>query len=65
MDYLQAVEWVHGLPRIARHCGVENTKLLLEKLGHPEGSSLCAHIRHQWKRKYNCHVGKCTKGSRI
>ena len=28
-----------------------------------KGSSLCAHIRHQWKRKYNCHVGKCTKGS--
>ncbi|WP_367926248.1 folylpolyglutamate synthase/dihydrofolate synthase family protein [uncultured Ruthenibacterium sp.] len=44
MDYLQAVEWVHGLPRIARHCGVENTKLLLEKLGHPEKDLRFVHI---------------------
>ena len=36
MDYEQALAWVHSLPRLAPHPGVENTRLLLEKLGHPE-----------------------------
>lgn len=44
MDYLQAVEWVHGLPRIAGHCGVENTGFLLEKLGHPEKDLRFIHV---------------------
>lgn len=33
MDYEQALEWVHSLPRLAAHPGVENTRRLLEKLG--------------------------------
>lgn len=44
MNYSQAVEWVHHLPRIAGHCGVENTGRLLEKLGHPEKNLRFVHV---------------------
>lgn len=44
MDYEQALAWVHSLPRLAPHPGVENTRLLLEKLGNPEKSLKFVHI---------------------
>ena len=36
MNYPQALEWVHSLPRMAGAPGVENTRILLQKLGNPE-----------------------------
>ena len=44
MDYEQALEWVHSLPRLAAHPGVENTRRLLEKLGNPEKSLRFVHV---------------------
>lgn len=44
MDYEKALEWVHSLPRLAEHPGVENEKKLLEKLGNPEKSLKFVHI---------------------
>jgi dihydrofolate synthase/folylpolyglutamate synthase len=44
MNYEQAVEWVHGLPRIASQPGVENTRRLLAAMGNPERALKFVHI---------------------
>ena len=44
MDYEKALEWVHSLPRLAEHPGVENEKKLLQKLGNPEKGLKFVHI---------------------
>ena len=44
MEYEQAVAWVHSLPRLAGHPGVENERRLLEKLGHPEQHLRFVHV---------------------
>ncbi len=44
MNYEQALSWVHGLPRLADHVGVENTKRLLAKLGNPEKKLKFVHV---------------------
>ena len=50
MDYEQAQEWVHSLPRLAAHPGVENTRRLLEKLGNPEKASGSCMLREPTAR---------------
>lgn len=44
MDYEQALAWVHSLPRLAQHPGVENTRRLLKKLGNPERGLSFVHV---------------------
>lgn len=44
MEYEQALAWVHSLPRLAAHPGVENEKKLLAKLGHPEAALKFVHV---------------------
>ncbi len=44
MTYDEALVWVHGLPRLAAHPGVENTRRLLQKLGNPQRELKFVHI---------------------
>lgn len=44
MEYSQALEWVHSLPRLAPHPGVENTRRLLALLGNPQDRLQFVHI---------------------
>ncbi|NCC08493.1 MAG: bifunctional folylpolyglutamate synthase/dihydrofolate synthase [Clostridia bacterium] len=44
MNYQKCVEWVHSLPRLAKKPGIENTRLLLKKLGNPEKNLRFVHI---------------------
>lgn len=44
MNYDEALAWVHSLPRLAAHPGVENTRRLLAQLGGPERSLRFVHI---------------------
>lgn len=44
MEYEEALAWVHSLPRLAAHPGVENTRRLLQKLGNPEQNLKFVHI---------------------
>lgn len=44
MHYDEALAWVHGLPRLAEHPGIENTRRLLAKLGDPQKRLKFVHI---------------------
>ena len=44
MNYEEALAWVHRLPRLAQHPGVENTHRLLAKLGDPQKQLKFVHI---------------------
>ncbi len=44
MNYDEALCWVHSLPRLAAHPGVENTRRLLAKLGNPQKNLKFVHI---------------------
>ena len=44
MNVSEAIEWVHSLPRLAAHPGVENTRRLLAKLGNPQKKLRFVHI---------------------
>lgn len=44
MRYEEALAWVHSLPRLAEHPGVENTRRLLAKLGNPQKNLKFVHI---------------------
>lgn len=44
MQYDEALAWIHSLPRLAAHPGVENTRMLLAKLGSPEKQLKFVHI---------------------
>ncbi len=44
MEYKQAVDWVHGLPRLASTPGIEGTKRLLNKLGNPQDKLKFVHV---------------------
>ena len=44
MNYDEALAWVHSLPRLAEHPGVENTRRLLAKLGDPQKDLKFVHI---------------------
>lgn len=44
MNYDEALAWVHSLPRLAQHPGIENTRRLLAKLGDPQRELKFVHI---------------------
>lgn len=44
MNYDEALSWVHSLPRLAQHPGIENTRRLLAKLGDPQKELKFVHI---------------------
>ncbi len=44
LNYNEAVAWVHGLPRFAKHPGVENTTMLLNRLNNPEKTLKFVHV---------------------
>ncbi len=44
LNYNDAVEWVHSLPRFAQKPGIENTTEILKKLGNPEKKLKFVHI---------------------
>ena len=44
MHYEEALAWVHSLPRLAAHPGIENTRRLLAELGNPEKKLKFVHI---------------------
>ena len=44
MNYDEALAWVHSLPRLAEHPGIENTRRLLAKLDDPQKELKFVHI---------------------
>lgn len=44
MNEIEALAWVHSLPRLAKKPGVENTKKLLEILGNPQKNLQFVHV---------------------
>ena len=44
MNYDEALAWVHSLPRLAEHPGIENTRRLLARLGDPQKELKFVHI---------------------